>query len=50
MEFLVLERLQMVFLELDLPHINQTAYRKSVSCADAIYATQEVIARYMPGG
>ena len=50
LEFLLLERLQMVFLELDLPHINQTAYRKSVSCADAIYATQEVIARYMRGG
>ena len=50
LEFLVLERLQMIFLEANLPHINQTAYRKSVSCADAIFATQEVIARYMRGG
>ena len=51
-EFLLLDRLriQMVFLEADLPHVNQTAYRKSVSCADAIFATQEVIARYLRGG
>ena len=46
----MLERLQVVFDEADLPHINQTAYRKSVSCADAIFATQEVIARYLRGG
>ena len=50
LEFLVLERLQVVFDEADLLHINQTAYRKSVSCADAIFATQEVIARYLRGG
>ena len=50
MEFLVLERLHMVFAEADLPHVNQTAYRKSVSCADAIFATQEVIARYLRRG
>ena len=50
LEFLVLERLQVVFDEADLPHIIQTAYRKSVSCADAIFATQEVIARYLRGG
>jgi len=50
LEFLCLDRLQMVFLEADLPHVNQTAYRKSVSCADAIFATQEVIARYLNSG
>ena len=51
LEFLSLRRLglRMVFLEADLPHVNQTAYRKSVSCADAIFATQEVIARYLKG-
>ena len=32
------------------PHPNQSAYRKRVSCADAIFVTQEVIARYMKGG
>ncbi len=46
----VTQRLQMVFLMADLPHVNQTAYRKSVSCAVAIFATQEVIARYVRGG
>ncbi len=50
LEFLLLDRLQMVFLQANLPHVNQTAYRKSVSCADAIFATQEVIARYLRGG
>ena len=30
LEFLVLERLQMVFLEASIPHINQSAYRKRV--------------------
>ena len=42
LEFLFLERLGMVFFEADLPHVNQTADRKSVSCADAIFATHEV--------
>ena len=41
LEFLILERLQSVFLEAGLPHVNQSAYRKAVSCADAIFATQE---------
>ena len=39
LEFLVLERLQMVLAEADLPHINQTAYRKSASCADHLCYT-----------
>lgn len=50
LEFLMLKRLQMVFLEANLPHVNQTGYRKSVSCADAIFASLEVIAWYMSGG
>ena len=45
LELLVLERLQSIFIEVGLPHVNQTAYRKAVSCADAIFTTQEVIAR-----
>ena len=49
-EFLFLERLQPVFMEAGLPHVNQSAYRKAVSCADAIFATQEIIARYLRGG
>ena len=50
LEFLVLERLQMVFLEASIPHPNQSAYRKRVSCADSIFATQEVIGRYLRSG
>ena len=42
LEFLVLERLQMVFLEASIPYPNQSAYRKRVSCGDAIFSTQEV--------
>ena len=37
-------------MEANVPHVNQSAYRKKVSCADAIFATQEVIARYLNGG
>ena len=50
LEFLVLDRLEMVFLEANIPHPNQSAYRKRVSCADAIFGTQEMIARYLKGG
>ena len=50
LEFLVLERLERVFASAGLPHINQCAYRRGVSCADAIFATQEVVARYLRGG
>ena len=50
LEFLLLERLHCVFLEAGLPHINQTAYRRAVSCADAIFVTQELIAKYLKGG
>ena len=50
-EILFLEWLsQPVFVEAGLPHVNQSAYRKAVSCADAIFATQEIIARYLRGG
>jgi len=45
LEFLLLERLECVFVEAGLPHVNQSAYRRAVSCADAIFATQEVIAK-----
>ena len=50
LEFLILDRLEMVFMECNVPHVNQSAYKKKVSCADAIFATQEVIARYLKGG
>ena len=50
LEFLCLQRLEVVFLEANLSHVNQTAYRRSVSCADAIFTTQEVIAKYLNSG
>ena len=50
LEFLMLERLDSVFVAAGLPHVNQSAYRRAVSCADAIFATQEVIARYLREG
>ena len=50
LEFLVLGRLAAVFTDVGVPHINQTAYRKKVSCADAVFATQEVIAKYLNDG
>ncbi len=50
LEFLLLERLQWVFSAEGIPHVNQTAYQKSVSCADAIFAMQESIARYLREG
>ena len=46
----MLERLESVFASAGIPHVNQSAYRRAVSCADAIFATQEVVARYLRGG
>ena len=50
LESVVLEKLESVFVAAGLPHVNQSAYRRAVSCADAIFATQEMIARYLGGG
>jgi len=50
LEYLILDRLEPLFMEAGLPHPNQSAYRKRVSCADAIFATQEVINRYLQEG
>ena len=49
-ESLILSRLWKTLLEAGIPHVKQSAYRKGVSCEDAIFATQEVIARYLRGG
>ena len=37
-------------MDAGLSHPNQSAYKKGVSCADAILATQEVINRYISEG
>ncbi len=50
LEFLFLELLQPVFTEAGIPHVNQSAYRNAVSCADAIFVTQATTARYLRGG
>ena len=50
MEFLLLEHLELVFMEAGLPHINQSTYRKVVSYGGAIFAAQEVVAKYLRGG
>ena len=46
LEFLLLGCLELVYMEVGLRHVNQSAYRKAVSCSDAIFATQEVVAKY----
>ena len=50
LELLILQRLEPLFKDASIPHPNQPAYRKNVSCADAIFATQEVINRYLQEG
>ena len=37
-------------MEAGIPHIDQSAYRRSISCMDAIFATQQVIAKYLRDG
>ena len=50
LEFLLLDHLESIFIDAGLPHINQSAYRRGVSFADAIFATQDVISRNFKGG
>ena len=50
LETLILNRLEPLFIDSGVPHPNQSAYRKHVSCADAIFATQEVINWYLLEG
>ena len=47
LEYLILERLNVVLLESGVPQVNQTAYRGHVGCADAIFAMQETIAKHV---
>ena len=44
LETLLLARLQMSLTEANIPHLNQSAYCKRVSCAVTAFATQEIIA------
>ena len=50
LESLVLDRMMPILEEAGCTHINQAAYRKKSSCADALFATQETIVWYIRGG
>ena len=50
LEFLILGRLQDAIQMPGMPHINQTAYKKKTSCADAIFASLEMISVYLESG
>jgi hypothetical protein len=45
LESLLLEHLHCALTENELPHVNQTAYQKKVSCAEAIFSTLEVVSK-----
>ena len=50
LELLLKNRMESFLSNAGLLHPNQSAYRKGVSCADAIFATQESINHYMQEG
>ena len=50
LEILILSRLEPTLSEVGFPHLNECAYRKHIGCTDAIFATQELIARYISEG
>ena len=50
LEILILQRLLPIMEDLDLPHINQTGYRKGNSCADVVFASLEVISQFVNDG
>ena len=50
LENLILSRLEPTLIEAGFPQQNQSAFSKHVGCSDAIFATQELIARYISEG
>ena len=50
LESLILNRLQDVLLERGIPHLNQTGYRKKVSCVEAIFSTMEAVSQFAQQG
>ena len=50
LESLVLDRMGLTLQEAGVPHLNQTAYRRYIGCAEALFATQEAIAQYVEEG
>ena len=47
LEIALLERLNPILSERGFPHQAQTAYRRGISCCDAIFSTQESILKYI---
>ena len=47
LERLILDRLEPVYSGGGIPHPNQSAYRKEISCGDAIFATLETLIRFL---
>ena len=50
LQILTLSRLEPTLTEAGFPHLNKSAFRKHTGCTDAIFATQELIARYISEG
>ena len=50
LESLILNRLRDVLLEKGIPHLNQTGYRRKVSCAEAIFVTVETVSQFAQQG
>ena len=42
--------MEMPLKEAGFPHSSQTAYQRSVSCADAIFSTQEALLKFVREG
>ena len=47
LENLILSRLELTLMEEGFPHPNQSAFHRHTSCNDAIFASQDLIARYI---
>lgn len=50
MERLFLNRLQSLLSDQQIPHKNQTGFRKKTSCSDAIFCTYEALSKYARAG
>ena len=50
LEKIVLQRMEIPLKEAGFPHSSQTAYQRSVSCADAIFSTQEALLKFVREG
>ena len=46
----MLHRMEIPLKEAGFPHSSQTAYQRSVSCADAIFSTQEALLKFVREG